>query len=122
MNTSSFTESIQQHISKNTNDFVGHDIHPRRNEKFKVPLFQYVEAIPLNKTTIDEISNIKTASQTRYHLPTSSSENGERNERISITRSALRIAARQALEATHNLYDKIEPDIIRQGSHENITF
>lgn len=123
LNTSNFTESIYQHISKNKNEVVVHDIYARKNEKLEVPLFQYVKVTSLNETAIAEINNNKTASKTRYHLNSiSSSENGERNRRISVTSAALRIAARHALDATHNLYDKIEPNIIQRGIHQNITF
>lgn len=112
------TESIYQDISEKKNEAI---VHARKNEILEVPLFQYLKTNALNETAIAENNN-GTASETKYDLNAiSSSENGEQNERLSVTRGALRIAARHALEATHNLYDRIEPNLFRRG-RQNIFF
>lgn len=78
-----------------------------------------INAVPSNESSIEQNSNNRTASHTTFQTfqvkSISSSENGERNGRVSVIRAALRIAARHALEATLNLYDKREPNMVHRG-------
>lgn len=93
-------------------------LNVKHDKKDQFPIFRG-DKDSSNETSTAQNSNGKTAPRTLFQSfqlkSISSSENGERNGRVSVTRAALRIAARHALEATLNLYDKKEPNMLQRG-------
>lgn len=117
LNISTSAEPINHHKSTNKNEF---DLnHTYVKEDQEVPLLQAIKTILSNGTSKAQISDSKTESSTNFQTfqlkSIRSSENDERDGRVSVTRAALRIAARHALEATINLYDRREPNMVHRG-------
>lgn len=115
LNTSSSIET-SNHQRSRSNKIV---LSVKHDKKDQVPIFRGDKGVSSNETSTAQNSNSKTAPRTLFQSfqlkSISSSENGERNGRVSVTRAALRIAARHALEATLNLYDKKEPNMLQKG-------
>lgn len=101
-----------------------HDILTNKNDNFNAQLPHSKYSITKNGDQI-EISNdnelnkseLPTPIEIEFHSNTvQTKQTTERNGKESnILRSALRVAARQGLEAMVELYDKREPNLMRKG-------
>lgn len=107
--------------SETKNEIVLNEIHLKTNPKLDIPLIQ---AIPSNGILTTPKSNIEASSPPTIQAfrikSISSGEKSERNARVSVTHAALQIAARNALEATLNLFDKKNPNLVHRGNYIQI--
>lgn len=99
---------MEQNVQPTERNVTAANLESINNKTIGQPINLILPALAAPRTPNKQLFTVKTIKL---------SKTDERDDNDSVIRAAMRIAARQGLEAMIELYEKKEPNFMRRGEH-----